>query len=148
MPPRPGGLMMEQTAADHPSFDVIVIGAGPGGEDSATALLAAGLSVAMVEPELIGGECFNYACVPSKAMLRPGHALRAARRSPGAAEAVIGDLHAGSALAHRDDIVLHHDDSSEVERFTALGATFIRGRGRLAGPRKVVVDTAHGERML
>jgi dihydrolipoamide dehydrogenase len=140
--------MMEQMAADHPAFDVIVIGAGPGGEDSATALLAAGLSVAMVESELIGGECFNYACVPSKAMLRPGHALRAAHRLPGAAEAVVGGLHAGSALGHRDDIVLHHDDSSEVERFTGLGATFVRGRGRLAGRRRVVVDTANGEHTL
>jgi dihydrolipoamide dehydrogenase len=126
-------------------FDVVVIGAGPGGEDSTTPLLAAGLSVALVEPELIGGECFNYACVPSKAMLRPGHALRAGRRLPGAAEAIVGGPRATTVLQHRDDVVLHRDDSTEVDRFSGLGATFVRGRARLAGERTVVVETPEGE---
>lgn len=136
------------TAPGRPAgeaFDVVVLGAGPGGEDVTSDLLSAGLSVALVEPELIGGECFNWACVPSKAMLRPGHALRSARRVPGAREAV-GDRYvdAASALAHRDDTVLHHDDATVLADFESAGAVFFRGRGQLAGPRSVVVETADG----
>ncbi|MGW5580373.1 dihydrolipoyl dehydrogenase family protein [Micromonospora chokoriensis] len=142
--------MTEQmnTIARTENFDVIIIGAGPGGEDSAAQLLAAGLSVALVETELVGGECFNWACVPSKAMLRPGHALRAARRLPGAAEAITGRLGATTALDHRDEIVRHRDDTSEIERFESLGATFFRGRGRLDGMRQVTVAMRNGEHKL
>ncbi len=127
------------------THDVVVIGAGPGGEDLTTALLQAGLSVALVESELIGGECFNWACVPSKALLRAGSALAAARRLPGAADAITGPLNSAAVFAHRDDVVLHHDDSGPLREFTDAGVVFVRGHGRLAGPRRVVVDTAEGE---
>lgn len=130
------------------NFDVIIVGAGPGGEDCAVPLLANGFSVAMVESELVGGECFNWACVPSKAMLRAGHALRSATRLPGAAEAIRGEVDASAVLKHRDEVVLHHDDSSVVAEFVERGATFIRGRGRLDGARRVVVDTSDGDVLL
>ncbi|MBB3674662.1 dihydrolipoyl dehydrogenase family protein [Modestobacter versicolor] len=130
------------------THDVIVVGAGPGGEDATTALLRAGLSVAMVESELVGGECFNWACVPSKAMLRAGHALRSAHRLPGAHEVISGPLQAAAVLAHRDEVISHRDDSGLVEGFTGAGATFVRGHGRLDGPRRVVVETADGRLVL
>ena len=137
---------MESTSTDE--YDVVIIGAGPGGEDCTTALLKAGMSVALVEAELVGGECFNWACVPSKAMLRPAHSLRSAMRLPGAREAITGPLDASAALAHRDDVVLHHDDSRVVDSFSAAGAVVVRGRGRLEGPRSVVVATSDGNRRL
>ena len=74
----------------------------------------AGLSVALVEPELVGGECSYYACMPSKALLRPGEALREVRRVPGAAEAVTGELDVSAALARRDEVIHDRDDSSQL----------------------------------
>lgn len=133
-------------ALEYPvNYDVVIIGAGPGGEDSAIPLLAAGLSVALVEMELVGGECFNWACVPSKAMLRAGHALRSAERLPGARESITEPLNGSAVLSHRDDVVLHHDDSTVVDEFVDAGAVFIRGRARLVGPRRVAIDTPDGE---
>ena len=84
------------------SFDVIVIGAGPAGEVAAGDLAAQGRSVALVEAELVGGECAFYACMPSKALLRPGEVLAEARRVPGAAEAITGSLDVAAALARRE----------------------------------------------
>ncbi|KQO07581.1 hypothetical protein ASF06_13400 [Agreia sp. Leaf244] len=133
-------------ALEYPvNYDVVIIGAGPGGEDSAIPLLAAGLSVALVEMELVGGECFNWACVPSKAMLRAGHALRSAERLPGARESITEPLNGSAVLSHRDDVVLHHDDSTVVDEFVDAGAVFIRGRARLVGPRRVAIITPDGE---
>ncbi|WP_272913843.1 NAD(P)/FAD-dependent oxidoreductase [Rhodococcus sp. BS-15] len=137
---------MDTISSDE--YDVVIIGAGPGGEDCTTALLDAGMSVALVEAEIVGGECFNWACVPSKAMLRPGHALRSASRSPGAREAITRPLDASAALSHRQHVVLHHDDSSVVESFTSAGAVFIRGRGCIEDRNRVVVTTSDGERRL
>src|SRR2546429_9064091 len=95
-------------------FDVIVVGAGPAGETLAGRCADGGLSVALVERELVGGECSYWGCIPSKTLVRPGDAIAAARRVPGAAEAVTGSLDVGAAFARRDEMVSNLDDTGQL----------------------------------
>ena len=128
------------------TYDVIVVGGGPTGEHAVGRCVDAGLSAALVERELVGGECSYWACMPSKTLLRPGQVLAAARRVPGAASAVTGDLDAPEALARRDWMTAGWDDKGQVRWLDGLGATLVRGRGRLAGERRVEVEAADGSK--
>ena len=121
------------------TFDVIVVGAGPAGEVAAGRLGEAGLEVALAEQELIGGECSFYACMPSKGLLRPAQALAEARRIPGAAEAITGELDVDAAFARRDEIIHDLDDSGMLPWLDERGVQVFRGHARLAGERRVDV---------
>ncbi len=118
------------------AFDVVVIGAGAPGEVVAGRLGEAGLEVAIVEERLVGGECAFYACMPSKALLRPGELTAEAERVPGVAT---GRLDVEAVLARRDEVVHDLDDSSQLPWLDERGVTLVRGHGRLDGERRVRV---------
>lgn len=122
------------------TFDAIVIGAGPAGEVAAGRLAErGGKSVALVEQELVGGECAFWACMPSKALLRPGELLAEAARVPGA-EAVGGHgVDVAAALARRDEVIHSLSDDGQLGWLEQRGVTLLRGRARLDGPRRVRV---------
>jgi len=125
-------------------YDLIVIGGGPVGENVADRATQGGLSVVVVESELVGGECSYWACIPSKAMLRAGAAVQAARRVKGAAEAVTGTVDVARTLVRRDELVHDWDDTSQADWLRGAGIDLVRGHGRLTGERQVTVTGADG----
>jgi len=121
------------------SYDVIVIGAGPVGENIADRVVQGGLTAAVVERELVGGECSYWACMPTKALLRSAAVLRAARQVPGAREAVTGDLDVAAVLRRRDSFAANWTDDGQVAWLTSAGIALHRGQGRITADRVVEV---------
>ncbi len=125
-------------------YDVIVIGAGPTGENVAARTVRGGLSTVIVESELVGGECSYWACMPSKALLRPPLALADATSVDGAKQAVRGTLDVAAVLARRDAFASHWKDDGQVRWLDDTKIDLVRGVGRLSGERRVTVAPAHG----
>jgi dihydrolipoamide dehydrogenase len=117
--------------------DVVVIGAGPAGEVCAGRLGERGAEVALVEKHLVGGECSFYACMPSKALLRPGELLAETQRVPGAKEAAAGRLDVEAVLRRRDQVIHELDDASYLPWLEERGVRLVRGHGRFEGERRV-----------
>lgn len=126
------------------SYDVIVIGAGSTGTNVAWYARDNDLSVAVVESELVGGECSYWACIPSKVLLGSSAAVAAARRIPGAAAAVNGELDVDAVFARRTQWTHGWDDEAQVSWLKRIGAELFRGRGQLAGERRVEVALDDG----
>lgn len=126
------------------STDVVVIGAGAIGENAADRVVQGGLKAILVESDLVGGECSYWACIPSKALLRPGIALHGAQSVAGAREAAGGRLDVDAVLKRRDSFTSNWDDSSQQEWVTDAGIELVRGRGRITGERQVEVTDDDG----
>ena len=131
---------------DHPpsalpgtEYDVVVLGAGPTGENVADYAVRGGLTAVVVEPELVGGECSYWACMPSKALLRPVEALAAARAVDGARQAVTGALDVAAVLRRRDGFTSGWRDEGQLGWLDGIGVPLVRGSGRLVGVREVEV---------
>jgi dihydrolipoamide dehydrogenase len=132
------------TTATDETYDVLIIGGGPAGENAADLAARGGLRVAVIERELVGGECSYWACMPSKALLRPGEALETLLRVPGASAAATGSIDVAAALARRDALSANWDDSGQVSWLDSVGVDLIRGHARLVGPKRVETTNAEG----
>jgi len=126
------------------TYDVIVIGAGPTGENVADRAVRGGLSAVVVEAELVGGECSYWACMPSKALLRSPQALAAAQAVGGARQGAVGPLDVAATLARRDAFASHWKDDGQVRWLDGAHIDLVRGHGRLTGERQVAVTAADG----
>lgn len=125
-------------------FDVVVIGAGAVGENVADRVVQGGLTAVLVEAELVGGECSYWACMPSKALLRPGTALHGAQTAPGAKEAVTRTLDAAAVLKRRDYMTSNWQDDGQVKWVEDTGIELVRGHAWLTGPKSVEVAGLDG----
>ncbi|MES2172162.1 MAG: NAD(P)/FAD-dependent oxidoreductase [Actinomycetota bacterium] len=121
-------------------YDLIVIGAGAVGENIADYAHRGGLSALLIESELVGGECSYWACMPSKALLRSGIALRAAQAVGGAKEAVGGTIDVAATFARRNSFTHDWNDDSQAEWVKGAGIDLVRGHARLDGEKRVIVD--------
>jgi dihydrolipoamide dehydrogenase len=126
------------------NYDVVVIGSGPSGREVSLHSAKNGFSVALIESKLVGGDCAYYACIPSKALLRPPEALEEARQVEGARQAVAGNLGIESVFSRRDTFVDHWDDATLTNMVEEGGAYILRGHGRLDGRKRVTVTSADG----
>jgi pyruvate/2-oxoglutarate dehydrogenase complex dihydrolipoamide dehydrogenase (E3) component len=126
-------------------YDVVVIGAGSTGENVAARVVRGGLTCVVVENELVGGDCSYWACMPSKALLRSGQALRAAQSVEGASQAITGEIDARAVLRRRDAFTSHWNDEGQVRWLETTHIDLARGKGRLAGERVVTVTPHNGE---
>ena len=122
------------------TYDLIVIGAGAVGENIADRAQQGGLTALLIESELVGGDCSYWACMPSKALLRSGIVLRAAKAVGGAREAVTGDLDVAGTFKRRDGIAHDWDDQSQVDWVAGAGIGLVRGHARITGEKQVTVD--------
>lgn len=132
------------TAEKTDEYDLIVLGGGPVGENVADRAVQNGLTAIIVESELVGGECSYWACMPSKALLRPAQALRAAQKVKGSAEAVTGRLDVRAVFDRRDSFTSNWSDDGQVKWLDSAGIDLARGHGRLTGEREVTVTDADG----
>src|SRR5436309_419194 len=133
-----GAIMQEQI------YDMVVIGSGPSGRELSLHSTKNGFSVALIESELVGGDCAYWACVPSKALLRPPEALAEARQVEGAKKAAVGNLGVESVLKRRDLYVDNWEDHTLTKRMEEGGVHIIRGHGRLNGCKRVIVNSTDG----
>lgn len=125
-------------------FDLIVIGAGAVAENVADRAVQGGLTAVLIESELVGGECSYWACMPSKALLRSGIALRAAQNVEGTKQAVTGKLDVAATLRRRDSFTSNWDDQGQVDWVEGAGISLVRGHGRLTGVKTVSVEASDG----
>jgi len=138
----PGRGMTGMPAPDQ--YDVIVIGAGSTGENVAARAVRGGLTAALVEADLVGGDCSYWACMPSKALLRGAEAVTAARSVAGAREAVLGRIDTTATLHRRDSFAAHWSDEAQVSWATSHHIALVRGHGRITAPRQVSVTATDG----